>query len=144
MISKGFSVAEHPDFTKTPTASGGTYTPGKGTVSRVHKGAGHYEGRAIDVTDWRGSLQDSQARYRSVLDSLQNNPAINMLIHDTWGGMYSPGQKQGPGLMVTTHMHIEVKDKVDLLEKDYLLTLVELNLLLMPTLLLHSNRQHLD
>ena len=45
LISKGFSVAEHPDFTKTPTASGGTYTPGKGTVSRVHKGAGHYEGR---------------------------------------------------------------------------------------------------
>ena len=29
LISKGFSVAEHPDFTKTPTASGGTYTPGK-------------------------------------------------------------------------------------------------------------------
>ena len=112
LISKGFSVAEHPDFTKTPTASGGTYTPGKGTVSRVHKGAGHYEGRAIDVTDWRGSLQDSQARYRSVLDSLQNNPAINMLIHDTWGGMYSPGQKQGPGGHGhPTHMHIEVKDK---------------------------------
>ena len=54
LISQGFSVAEHPDFTKTPTATGGTYTPGKGTVSNVHKGRGHYEGRAIDVTDWRG------------------------------------------------------------------------------------------
>ena len=112
LISKGFSVAEHPDFTKTPTASGGTYTPGKGTVSRVHKGAGHYEGRAIDVTDWRGSLEDSKARYRSVLTSLQDNPAIKMLIHDSWGGMYSPGQKQGPGGHGhPTHMHIEVKDK---------------------------------
>ena len=29
LISQGFSVAEHPDFTKTPTASGGRYTPGK-------------------------------------------------------------------------------------------------------------------
>ena len=112
LISKGFSVAEHPDFTKTPTASGGAYTPGKGSVSRVHKGRGHYEGRAIDVTDWRGSLEDSKARYRSVLTSLQNNPAINMLIHDSWGGMYAPGQKQGPGAHGhPTHMHIEVKDK---------------------------------
>ena len=112
LISQGFSVAEHPDFTKTPTASGGTYTPGKGSVSRVHKGRGHYEGRAIDVTDWRGSLEDSKARYRSVLTSLQDNPAIKMLIHDSWGGMYSPGQKQGPGGHGhPTHMHIEVKDK---------------------------------
>ena len=47
LISKGFSVAEHPDFTKTPTASGGTYTPGKGSVSNVHKGRGHYEGRLL-------------------------------------------------------------------------------------------------
>lgn len=112
LISKGFSVAEHPDFTKTPTASGGTYTPGKGSVSNVHKGRGHYEGRAIDVTDWRGSLEDSKGRYRSVLTSLQDNPAIKMLIHDSWGGMYAPGQKQGPGRHGhPTHMHIEVKDK---------------------------------
>ena len=46
LISKGFSVAEHPDFTKTPTASGGSYTPGEGSVSDVHSGRGHYEGRA--------------------------------------------------------------------------------------------------
>lgn len=112
LVSEGFSVAEHPDFTKTPTASGGTYTPGEGSVSNVHKGAGHYEGRAIDVTDWRGSLEDSKARYRSVLTSLQDNPAIKMLIHDSWGGMYAPGQKQGPGGHGhPTHMHIEVKDK---------------------------------
>ena len=112
LISQGFSVAEHPDFTKTPTASGGAYTPGKGSVSRVHKGAGHYDGRAIDVTDWRGSIEDSKARYRSVLTSLQNIPAINMLIHDSWGGMYSPGRKQRPGGHGhPTHMHIEVKDK---------------------------------
>ena len=112
LISEGFSVAEHPDFTKTPTASGGTYTPGEGSVSNVHKGAGHYDGRAIDVTDWRGSLEDSKSRYRSVLTSLQDNPAIKMLIHDSWGGMYSPGQKQGPGSHGhPTHMHIEVKDK---------------------------------
>ena len=112
LISKGFSVAEHPDFTKTPTASGGTYTPGKGSVSNVHKGRGHYEGRAIDVTDWRGSMEDSKARYRSVLTSLQDNPAIKMLIHDSWGGMYAPGQKQRPGAHGhPEHMHIEVKDK---------------------------------
>ena len=113
LISQGFSVAEHPDFTKTPTASGGRYTPGKGSVSDVHKGRGHYEGRAIDVTDWRGSLEDSKARYRSVLTSLQDNPAIKMLIHDSWGAMYGgPGTKQGPGSHGhPTHMHIEVKDK---------------------------------
>ena len=88
LISQGFSVAEHPDFTKTPTATGGTYTPGKGTVSNVHKGRGHYEGRAIDVTDWRGSLEDSKARYRSVLDSIYNNGNMAkdmLLIHDSWG-----------------------------------------------------------
>lgn len=113
LISKGFSVAEHPDFTKTPTSSGGTYTPGKGYVSNVHQGRGHYEGRAIDVTDWRGSMADSKARYRSVLTSLQDNPAIKMLIHDSWGAMYGgPGTKQGPGgHSHPEHMHIEVKDK---------------------------------
>ena len=113
LISKGFSVAEHPDFTKTPTASGGKYTPGKGYVSNVHQGRGHYEGRAIDVTDWRGSMEDSKARYRSVLTSLQDNPAIKMLIHDSWGAMYGgPGTKQGPGAHKhPEHMHIEVKDK---------------------------------
>ena len=108
LASKGFAVAEHPDFTKN--TSGGKYTPGKGSVSNVHKGAGHYDGRAIDVTDHRGSLEDSKARYRSVLTSLQDNPAINMLIHDSWGGMYAPGQKQGPGAHGhPTHMHIETK-----------------------------------
>ena len=30
LIKQQFSVAEHPDFTKTPKPSGGTYTPGKG------------------------------------------------------------------------------------------------------------------
>ena len=47
LIGKGFSVAEHPDFTKTPTASGGSYTPGEGTVSDVHSGRGHYEAEQL-------------------------------------------------------------------------------------------------
>ena len=113
LISKGFSVAEHPDFTKTPTSSGGAYTPGKGSVSNVHKGAGHYEGRAIDVTDWRGSLEDSKGRYRNILDSVYNdgNMGNKLLIHDSWGIADQTG-KNGPGnLGHPTHMHIEVKDK---------------------------------
>ena len=120
LISQGFSVAEHPDFTKTPTATGGTYTPGKGTVSNVHKGRGHYEGRAIDVTDWRGSLEDSKARYRSVLDSIYNNGNMAkdmLLIHDSWGAADKSG-KDGPGSHAhPTHMHIEVKDKGGLIGK---------------------------
>tara|TARA_R100000406_G_scaffold25208_1_gene16131 strand:- start:11 stop:2380 length:2370 start_codon:yes stop_codon:yes gene_type:complete len=112
LIGKGFSVAEHPDFTKTPTASGGSYTPGEGTVSNVHKGRGHYEGRAIDVTDWRGSLEDSKARYRSVLDSIYNdgNMGNKLLIHDSWGIADASG-KDGPGAHGhPQHMHIEVRD----------------------------------
>ena len=119
LISKGFSVAEHPDFTKTPTAAGGTYTPGEGTVSNVHKGRGHYEGRAIDVTDWRGSLEDSKARYRSVLDSIYNNGDMGkkLLIHDSWGIADETG-KDGPGSHGhPTHMHIEVKDRGGLVGK---------------------------
>ena len=42
LASKGFAVAEHPDFTKD--TSGGRYTPGKGYVSNVHRGDGHYQG----------------------------------------------------------------------------------------------------
>ena len=111
LISKGFSVAEHPDFTKTPTASGGTYTPGKGTVSNVHKGRGHYEGRAIDVTNWRGGDPEYKQAYLPVLNSLENNSAIKMLIHDTWG-FYKDGKKSGPGSYGhPQHMHIEVKDQ---------------------------------
>ena len=113
LISKGFSVAEHPDFTKTPTASGGTYTPGEGSVSDVHSGRGHYEGRAIDVTDWRGTLEDSKARYRSVLDSIYSdgNMGNKLLIHDSWGIADQTG-KDGPGAHGhPEHMHIEVRDK---------------------------------
>lgn len=120
LISQGFSVAEHPDFTKTPTATGGTYTPGKGTVSNVHSGRGHYESRAIDVTDWRGTLEDSKARYRSVLDSIYNNGNMAkdmLLIHDSWGAADKSG-KDGPGSHAhPTHMHIEVKDKGGLVGK---------------------------
>ena len=108
LSSKGFAVAEHPDFTKN--ISGGKYTPGKGSVSDVHKGAGHDDGRAIDVTDHRGSLEDSKGRYRSTLASLQDNPAVKMLIHDSWG-FQKNGKKSGPGSYGhPTHMHIEVKD----------------------------------
>ena len=111
LISKGFSVAEHPDFTKTPTASGGSYTPGEGTVSNVHKGAGHYDGRAIDVTNWRGGDPEYKQAYLPVLNSLENNSAIKMLIHDTWG-FYKDGKKSGPGSYGhPQHMHIEVKDQ---------------------------------
>ena len=120
LISQGFSVAEHPDFTKTPTASGGSYTPGEGTVSNVHSGDGHYESRAIDVTDWRGTLEDSKARYRSVLDSIYNNGDMAkdmLLIHDSWGAADKSG-KNGPGSHAhPTHMHIEVKDKGGLVGK---------------------------
>ena len=113
--NKGFAVAEHPDFTKTQ--SGGRYTPGEGSVSNVHRGAGHYEGRAIDVTDWRGSLEDSKGRYRSVLNSLQDNPNIKMLIHDSWG-FYKDGNKSGPGgYSHPTHMHIETKDEGGMIGK---------------------------
>lgn len=109
LSSKGFAVAEHPDFTKN--ISGGEYTPGKGSVSDVHEGAGHYDGRAIDVTDHRGSLEDSKGRYRSTLTSLQDNPAVKMLIHDSWG-FQKNGKKSGPGSYGhPTHMHIEVKDR---------------------------------
>jgi len=107
LVSKGFAVAEHPDFTKKTPA--GSYTPGSGHVSNVHKGRGHYEGRAIDVTDWRGSLADSQARYRKVLDSLSGNPSINMLIHDTWGFQDTTGKSGPGGHGHPTHMHIETK-----------------------------------
>jgi len=114
LASKGFAVAEHPDFTKD--TSGGRFTPGQGYVSDVHRGKGHYDGRALDVTDFRGSLEDSKARYRSVLDSLyqqRDKLNINMLIHDSWGDYYYPNaSKGGPSsLGHPTHMHIETRDK---------------------------------
>ena len=109
--SKGFAVAEHPDFTKD--TSGGRYTPGQGSVSNVHRGQGHYQGRAIDVTDHRGSLEDSKARYRTVLDELYSNRASNnirLLIHDSWGIADQTGKNGPGGHGHPTHMHIETKD----------------------------------
>ena len=109
LASKGFAVAEHPDFTKD--TSGGRYTPGKGYVSNVHRGDGHYEGRAIDVTQHKGGDPEYKQTYLPVLNSLANNPAIKMLIHDTWG-FYKDGKKSGPGSHGhPQHMHIEVKDR---------------------------------
>ena len=109
LASKGFAVAEHPDFTKD--TSGGRYTPGKGYVSNVHRGDGHYQGRAIDVTQHKGGDPEYKQTYLPVLNSLANNSAIKMLIHDTWG-FYKDGNKSGPGRHGhPEHMHIEVKDK---------------------------------
>ena len=109
LASKGFAVAEHPDFTKD--RSGGRYTPGKGYVSNVHRGDGHYQGRAIDVTQHKGGDPEYKQTYLPVLNSLANNSAIKMLIHDTWG-YYKDGNKSGPGRHGhPEHMHIEVKDK---------------------------------
>ena len=115
LISQGFSVAEHPDFSKRTDGQGGDYTPGEGSVAPVHSGRGHYEGRALDVTDWRGTLEDSKARYRSVLDSIYNNGNMArdmLLIHDSWGAADKTG-KDGPSSRHKhpEHMHIEVKDK---------------------------------
>ena len=120
LASKGFAVAEHPDFTKD--TSGGRYTPGSGYVSNVHSGRGHYEGRALDVTDFRGSMEDSKARYRSVLDSLYADRANNnlkMLIHDSWGDWYHPNaSKAGPGSYShPEHMHIETRDRGGMIGK---------------------------
>ena len=111
LAKEGFAVAEHPDFTKFQG-----YTPGKGSVSNVHSGKGHYEGRALDVTDHRGSMADSKERYRSVLDNLyanRKNNNLKMLIHDSWGDWYSPNtSKSGPGSYGhPTHMHIETYHK---------------------------------
>ena len=109
MTNKGFTVAEHPDFTKD--TSGGAYTPGEGSVSNVHKGRSHYESRAIDVTNFKGGDPGYKQSYLPVLNSLENNSAIKMLIHDTWG-FYKDGGKSGPGSYGhPEHMHIEVKDK---------------------------------
>ncbi len=109
LTNKGFTVAEHPDFTKD--TSGGAYTPGEGSVSNVHKGRGHYESRAIDVTNFKGGDPGYKQSYLPVLNSLENNSAIKMLIHDTWG-FYKDGGKSGPGSYGhPEHMHIEVKDK---------------------------------
>jgi hypothetical protein len=115
LISQKFAVAEHPDFTKNPTSSGGSYTPGKGSVSNVHRGQGHYDGRAIDVTDWTSGYP---GRYNSVADSLQKNPAVKMLIHDKWG-FYKDGQKSGPGGHGhPTHLHVETKFHGGLVKND--------------------------
>jgi hypothetical protein len=109
LTNKGFTVAEHPDFTKD--TSGGAYTPGEGSVSNVHKGRGHYESRAIDVTNFKGGDPGYKQSYLPVLNSLENNSAIKMLIHDTWG-FYKDGGKSGPGSYGhPEHMHIEVKDE---------------------------------
>ena len=113
--SKGFAIAEHPDFTKT--TSGGRYTPGEGSVADVHQGRGHYEGRAIDVTQHAGGDPEYKKTYLPVLNSLEKNPKIKMLIHDTWG-FYKDGKKYGPGSHShPEHMHIEVKDKGGLIGK---------------------------
>ena len=112
LISKGFSVAEHPDFTKTPTASGGAYTPGEGTVSNVHSGRGHYEGRASMSQTGEELLKiQRQDIAASWIQFIMMEMGNKLLIHDSWGIADQTG-KDGPGSHGhPEHMHIEVKDK---------------------------------
>ena len=63
---------------------------------------------------WEETLDpEYKQTYLPVLNSLANNPAIKMLIHDTWG-FYKDGKNWITSLSShghPQHMHIEVKDK---------------------------------
>ena len=113
-LSKGFTVAEHPNFKKNNWSASGPNTgvgynkDGGERVGGHSSGSLHYSKLAIDVTDWRKG--NWKARTAQLAEEAYNNRKqmkLSQIIHDGWGSWFAGGGKRGPGAFGhPEHLHL--------------------------------------
>ena len=103
-LSKGFTVAEHPNFRKNNWAQMGPNTgvgynkDGGERVGGHSQGSLHYDGLAIDVTDWRsGNWKGRTSQLAEEAYQNRKQLKLSQIIHDGWGSWFAGGGKRGPG-----------------------------------------------
>ena len=112
-LSKGYTVAEHPNFRKNNHSGKGPnpggYISGGGQAVGGHSaGSLHYKGLAIDITDWRpGAWKARTAQLAEQAYQMRDKMKLSQIIHDGWGSWFSGGSKRGPGNTGhPTHLHL--------------------------------------
>jgi hypothetical protein len=113
LLSKGFTVAEHPNFIKNswsrpgPNTGTGYVSSGRASVGGHSSGSLHYKGLALDVTDWRDG--DWPGRTKALAEEMyknRNQLKLTQIIHDPWGSWFAGGAKGGGIGGHDTHLHL--------------------------------------
>lgn len=113
LLNKGFTVAEHPNFTKNNWSGKGPntgvgYNPrGNSRVGGHSNGSLHYSGLALDVTDWRGG--DWLGRTKQLAEFMFQNRRqfkLTQIIHDPWGYWLGGSKVNAPFGGHGTHLHL--------------------------------------
>jgi hypothetical protein len=113
LLQRGFTVAEHPNFTKNswnkegPNTGTGYNSAGSAGVGGHSSGSLHYKGLALDITDWRSG--DWQGRTKTLAEEMYKNRdqlKLTQIIHDPWGSWFAGGGKGGAIGGHDTHLHL--------------------------------------
>lgn len=103
LISKGFTVKEHPNF------AGRSFDPsGNQRVGGHSGGSLHYKKLALDVTDWRSG--DWMGRTKHLAEALyqkRKELKLTQIIHDPWGSWFAGESQKGGSIGGhPTHLHL--------------------------------------
>jgi hypothetical protein len=113
LLSRGFTVAEHKNFTKNnwnkngPNTGTGYNASGTSRVGGHSTRSLHYKGLALDVTDWRGG--DWEGRTKALAEEMYRNRSqlkLTQIIHDPWGSWFAGGGKGGAIGGHEHHLHL--------------------------------------
>lgn len=103
LISKGFTVKEHPFF------AGRSFDPSGNQRIGGHSGGSlHYKKLALDVTDWRSG--DWMGRTKQLAEALyqkRKELKLTQIIHDPWGSWFAGESQKGGSIGGhPTHLHL--------------------------------------
>lgn len=113
LLSRGFTVAEHKNFTKNnwdkngPNTGTGYNAAGTSRVGGHSTRSLHYKNLALDITDWRGG--DWQGRTKALAEEMYRNRSqlkLTQIIHDPWGSWFAGGGKGGAIGGHDSHLHL--------------------------------------
>ena len=118
ILSKGYTVAEHPNFTKNNYSGSGAntgkgYNPaGNSSVGGHSAGSAHYKGLAIDVTDWRpGDWKGRTVKLAQTLFENRKKFNLTQIIHDPWGSWFAGESSKGGSYGGhPSHLHLAFAD----------------------------------
>ena len=120
ILKKGFTVAEHPNFTKNNYSGSGANTgkgfnaKGNSRVGGHSAGSAHYKNLALDVTDWRpGDWGGRTKKLAQRVFDLRKQFKLTQIIHDPWGSWFAGEGRKGAALGGhPSHLHLAFADSI--------------------------------
>jgi|SaaInlV_120m_DNA_3_1039746.scaffolds.fasta_scaffold00536_11 hypothetical protein len=120
ILKKGFTVAEHPNFTKNNYSGSGANTgkgfnaKGNSRVGGHSSGSAHYKDLALDVTDWRaGDWGGRTKKLAQKVFDLRKQFKLTQIIHDPWGSWFAGEGRKGAAIGGhPSHLHLAFADSM--------------------------------